>query len=218
MVSLGLEFLREEQTTLLSSLLYKVGEIGQTKTFNGYLSDFVQHTSYPHMQVGVSDFKITDTSNLLTSAVRELGLDGESESVKGRITDIERLGLSFKFAADTDFTVISGQVKALLSNVSIEYEVKPTSDSQSNSFNDQGKLGFQITHFNITAEQVEQEITGTKVPEVTEAFKLFLEALFSEDHAFSERELMLLERLIDYDVIDYSTYMKLYDDTIEVDY
>ena len=40
-VSLGLEFLQEEQPALLSSLLNKVNEIGQTKTFNGYLSDFV---------------------------------------------------------------------------------------------------------------------------------------------------------------------------------
>lgn len=45
-----------------------------------------------------------------------------------------------------------------------------------------------------------------------------MEALFSEDHAFSEREVMLLEHLVDNEIIDYSTYMKLYDDTIEVDY
>ena len=66
-VSLGKEFLQEEQKALLSSLIYKLDENGQTKTFNTYLSDFVQHTSYPHMQVGVKDFRITDHSNLLTT-------------------------------------------------------------------------------------------------------------------------------------------------------
>ena len=74
--------------------------------------------------------------------MRELALDGESQSVKGRITDVERIGLSFKFAAETDFTLISGEAQVMLSNVTFEYEVKPTSDSQSYSFSDQGKLDF----------------------------------------------------------------------------
>ena len=42
--------------------------------------------------------------------------------------------------------------------------------------------------------------------------------MFSAEHTFSERELMLFEHMIDYDVIDYDTYMSLYDDSMEVDY
>ena len=42
--------------------------------------------------------------------------------------------------------------------------------------------------------------------------------MFSAEHTFSERELMLFEHMIDYDVIDYDTYMRLYDDSMEVDY
>ena len=87
-VSLGKEFLQEEQKALLSSLIYKLDENGQTKTFNTYLSDFVQHTSYPHMQVGVKDFRITDHSNLLTTANLDIEIDAECECVKGKISGV----------------------------------------------------------------------------------------------------------------------------------
>ena len=43
-----------------------------------------------------------------------------------------------------------------------------------------------------------------------EAFGYFIEAMFSPEHTFSPRELMLFEHLIDTDIIDYDTYMKLY--------
>ena len=71
---------------------------------------------------------------------------------------------------------------------------------------------------NATAGNAEYELYGDNLDKMDEAFGLFVNAMFSAEHAFSGSELMLFEHLIDSDVIDYDTYMKLYDDQMEVDY
>ena len=75
------------------------------------------------MQVGISQFRITNTSNLLTSAQRVIELDGECECVKGKISDVDMVQFGFKFDADSDFMLISGGATITLSNVTVEYQV-----------------------------------------------------------------------------------------------
>lgn len=72
--------------------------------------------------------------------------------------------------------------------------------------------------FNATAEETKYELYGDNLGKMEEAFGYFIDAMFSPEHTFSPRELMLFEHLIDSDIIDYDTYMKLYNETMEVDY
>ena len=75
------------------------------------------------MQVGISQFRITNTSNLLTSAQRVIELDGDCACVKGKISEVEMVQFGFKFDADSDFMLISGGASVTLSNVTVEYQV-----------------------------------------------------------------------------------------------
>ena len=57
-VSLGKQFLLDEQTNMLRNLVNTINWKGQTAVYTGQLSDFVQDTGYPHMEVAVKNFKI----------------------------------------------------------------------------------------------------------------------------------------------------------------
>jgi len=49
------------------------------------------------MEVAIKNFKIQDTSNLLTTSDRMIKLDGDCECVNGSISGINNVELDFNF-------------------------------------------------------------------------------------------------------------------------
>ena len=88
------------------------------------------------MEVLIKNFKIKNTSNLLTSSNKDIELDGDCECVMGKINEINEIEFDFDFEADSDFMILKGQARVTLTDVTIEYRVKPFIYSTSESFRD----------------------------------------------------------------------------------
>lgn len=122
------------------------------------------------MEVAVSNFKIQDISNLLTTAERNIELNGECGCISGSIRNVNNIELDFEFIATSDIVRRRGQAKIELSNVSLEYRLKPLVHSTSESFHDQGKLGFYVEYLNATAEETKHELYGSNLDELDQHF------------------------------------------------
>ena len=126
----------------------------------------------------------------MTTAEHTIELNGESECVSGSIRNIDNIEFDFEFEADSDFLLLKGEAKIQLTNVSFEYRVQPFTRNTSDSFYDQGKIGFEIQYFNVTAE-TSYELAGNNLDQMDGPFGQFLNTIFGPEHAFSERELFL---------------------------